>query len=121
MNEKPLTQTISICISIKTKISDYNTFGNIHAQIIMEEKSNHKKLKKSNIACIMSLSCSLAFTKILAQQSQKQILSKVLHEIYKKTHEKNFKNPPKREDNDPFRNGCCMLEKWVPKELKRLH
>ena len=37
------------------------------------------------------------------------------------THEKNFKNPSKREDNDPFRNGCCMFEKWVPKELKRLH
>ena len=51
----------------------------------------------------------------------RKILPIVLHEIYKKTHEKNFKNPPKSEDNDPFRNGCYMLEKWAPKELKRPH
>ena len=41
----------------------------------------------------------------------RKILPNVLHKIYKKTHEKNFKNPPKSEDNDPFRNGCCMLKK----------
>ena len=51
----------------------------------------------------------------------RKILPIVLYEIYKKTHEKNFKNPPKEKTMTHFEMGVACLKKWVPKELKRLH
>ena len=66
----------------------------------------------------MKLSCSLAFTKVLAQQSQKQILPKVLHEIYKKTHEKNFKNPSKEKTMTHFEMGVACLKNGILRNSK---
>ena len=58
----------------------------------------------------MSLSCSLAFTKVLAQQSPKQILSKVLHEIYKKTHGRTSKIHPKKKTMTHLEMGVACLK-----------
>ena len=120
MNEKPLTQTISICISIKTK---FQTITPLETYMPKLSWKRNQIMKAKVIKHCMHHESKL-FTCLYQSPSptiSEQSLPNVLHEIYKKTHEKNFKNPPKREDNDPFRNGCCMLEKWVPKELKRLH
>ena len=66
----------------------------------------------------MNLSWSLALTKILAQQTQKQILPKALHEIYKKIHEKNFKNPPKEKTMTHFEMGVACLKNGLLRNSK---
>ena len=76
----------------------------------------------------MSLSCSLAFTKVLAQQISEQSLPNVLHEIYKKTQEKNLKNPSKEKTMTHFeigvaclKNGFLMNSKDYIEEEEEIH
>ena len=71
MNEKPLTQPISICISIKTKFQTITPLETYMPKFSWK-RNQLIRAKVIKHACIMSLSCSLAFTNVLAQQSQKK-------------------------------------------------
>ena len=58
----------------------------------------------------MNLSWSLALTKILAQQTQKQILPKALHEIYKKSMKRTSKIHKKEKTMTHFEMGVACLK-----------
>ena len=75
--------------------------------------SQYQKLVVGNkyLTCIMNLERSLA----LIQQNQSKNspqgpTHKLSQEFYKKPMETSQNQPKFFENEDPFRNGCCMLE-----------
>ena len=87
-----------------------------------------KKLKKSNIACIMSLSCSLAFTNVLAQQSQNKAYQKYSTKSTRKPMKRTSKIHQKEKTMTHFemgvacfKNGFLRNSKDYIEEEKEIH
>ena len=120
MNEKPLTQTISICISIKTK---FQTITPLETYMPKLSWKRNQIIKAKEIKHCMHHESKL-FTCLYQSPSptiSEQILPNVLHEIYKKPMKRTSKIHQKEKTMTHFEMCVACLKKWVPKELKRLH
>ena len=110
MNEKPLTQTISICISIKTK---FQTITHLWKHTLPKLSWERNQIMKAKVIKHCMHHESKLFTCLYQSPSptiSEQILPNVLHEIYKKPMKRTSKIHQKEKTMTHFEMGVACLK-----------